>query len=247
MGNNSTKDFMEFIRNSLFEVEEETKEKGRNKFYTCTEHYTLWVDFMQSIFQNISEFEKCNSLVVFRLFEMQNTLLWVGCAHVWGRYHSAIRELRYLFESYMQAYYLDMEHSNSDILCKLEILKEIDEEVFGSRLIDGLELKPKSELKKLYKELSKYIHSSYEELRPVIEDGEVDTRITFAFDQKVFDKTEELINRVMDTIYFITLSRFPQIKNTLNRDEIFKSSLKNFNCYLTLNYLVENANSNNSK
>jgi hypothetical protein len=96
-----------------------------------------------------------------------------------GSYHSAIRELRYALDSISQAYYLDFEHPYADIACKLEIIKKIDKELFGSRFIDRLELQGKREMKQLYSELSKYMHSTYKEPRPTIEKGKIFDRVTF--------------------------------------------------------------------
>ncbi len=228
---------LNFLKKYFDEVEEETKQKVGIRFLTWSEHYNNWIDFVQPLYKNTSKSEQNNSITIFRFVEMGNIILWVWFSVIWGRYHTAIRELRYLFESFLQAYYLDTEHPISDILCKLEILKEIDRELIGNRLIDRLNLKQKDELKKLYQELSKYIHSSYEELKPVITEGKVASRFTFAFDQDLFDKSEEFTNRVADAVYFLILNGFPQIKDLLRKDEMTLRSLKEFDCNLTLQFL----------
>lgn len=233
----ATRTNLNFLKKYFDGVEEETKQKVGIRFFTWSEHYNNWIDFVQPVLKNISTNERNNSMTLFRLVEMGNIILWVWFSVIWGRYHPAIRELRYLYESFLQAYYLDTEHTTSDIFCKLEILKEIDRELIGSRLIDRLSLKQKDKLKKLYQELSNYIHSSYEELKPVIIEGEVASRFTFAFDQDLFDKSEEFTNRVADAVYFLILNRFPQIKDFLIKDEMTLLSLKKFNCNLTLQHL----------
>lgn len=230
---------LKFLKKYFDEVEEETKQKVGIRFSDWSEHYNNWIDFARPVHKTTSKSEQNNSITIFRLVEMGNIILWVWFSVIWGRYHTAIRELRYIFESFLQAYYLDMEYPTSDIVCKLEILKEIDRELIGNRLIDRLNLKHKDELKKLYQELSKYIHSSYEELKPVITEGKVASRITFAFDQDLFDKSEELTNRVADAVYFLILNGFPQIKDLLRKDEMILRSLNEFNCNLTLQFLRE--------
>ncbi|MDH5363412.1 MAG: hypothetical protein OEW84_08885, partial [Aigarchaeota archaeon] len=64
---------------------------------------------------------------------------------------------------------------------------------FGTRLIERLELGnaqsgAKEELKSLYSTLSKYVHSTYEELEPAVKKGRVDARVLFAFDPELFEK-----------------------------------------------------------
>ncbi|MGQ4894449.1 MAG: hypothetical protein ACP6IQ_07510 [Candidatus Njordarchaeia archaeon] len=58
-------------------------------------------------------------------------------------YHQAIREMRYILESFIQAYYLDDNHPDIGIKCKVEIIKEAERELYGVKLIDKLQVKRK--------------------------------------------------------------------------------------------------------
>jgi len=232
-----TEDVFAFLKDELEKVGEETKDKVGDKYYTWSEHYNNWINIIQPLLQDASEFEKFNSLVIFRLMELQKQLLWILISVLYGEYHQAIRELRYVLDSMFQAFYLDKEHPDADIYCKLEIIKEIEREAYGGRLIDKLDLKYKAKLKELYSTLSKYVHSSYEELEPTIKGGKVSYRVTFTFDKDLFNKCADFTNKVMDVIYFVVFNRFPQLCAKVQCDAMTINSLKRFKCELSLKYL----------
>jgi len=156
---------------------------------------------------------------------------------LYGKYHQAIRELRYIVDSMGQAYYLDAKHPEASISRKLEIVKEIGKQTFGSRLIDKLDLdhKHKQELKSLYSGLSKYAHSSYEELEPLIREGRGDWRVTFAFDDDQFSRTVEFTNKVMDAVYLMMFRRFPDVARRVSTKA--RKRMKELGCSLSLGSL----------
>lgn len=115
------------------------------------------------------DYAEANILLAFRYIELQKHLQILNFNILSGSYHQSIRELRFILETFIQTYYIDKNHPNSSINCKLEILKEIDL-LIGSRLIDKTDLgKYKNDIKKLYSDLSKHVHSSFEKLNPVFE------------------------------------------------------------------------------
>ncbi len=232
-----TSDIVDFAKEMLEKLEEETREKGGNKYYTWTEHLNIWMNTFLPQLQELSEFEKYNSLMVLRLSELQNLITWIMISVWYGKYHQAIRELRYILDSIGQAYYLDIEHPEATISCKLEIIKEIEKQTFGARLIDRLDLNHKQELKNLYSDLSKYAHSSYQELEPLIKEGRGDWRVTFAFDEDQFSRTVELTNKVMDAVYFIMFHRFPKIAKRVKNSKKIMKSMEELGCKLSLSYL----------
>ena len=233
-----SEDPLAFVKDALAEVEREGKKSVADRIYvTWSEHYSNWIDFFQPLLKGLNDFEKFNLIIVFRLTELQNILIWIWMNTIWGRYHTAIREMRYLLDALIQANYLDTEHPEADIRCKLEILKEIEGEAFGSRLIDKTRLDHRHEVKRLYSELSKYVHSSYEELEPVIKRGRVDWRVTFAFDRELFDRCERLTDNIMDAVYYVTLKQFPRLKETVKSNRIMMDSLEKSECRMTLSQL----------
>lgn len=187
-----TEDLLRLIKDGLSEVQKETEQKVSDKVFTWPEHYNNWIDFTQPIIKNVSEFERKNSFIILRLIEMQNLILWVWFATMCGRYHSAIRELRYILDSFLQAYWLDTNHPDSKLALKFEILSKNEMALYGGKLIEklGVPQDKKEHIKILYRELSKYSHSSVKEL--IGDTQGVDHRITFAFNQELFELTENL-------------------------------------------------------
>lgn len=218
-------------------VERETKQKEeKNRYYLWTEWYSNWIDLFKWLDELIKE-QRHKSLFLYRFLELNKQLLWIcKCVHS-GAYPTAIRELRFVFESLIQAYYIDKEHPESEIECKLEIIKEIDKLIFGSKLIDSTELENKKKLKKLYSELSKYIHSSYEGLRPPIKEGKFVTSIIFTYDKGLFDKCYIFTNKVIDGILFVLMSFENRIIGKIQGDELMMQFLKKANCELSLKLL----------
>ena len=150
-----------------------------------------------------------------------------------GAYHTAIRELRFVFESFIHAYYIDKEHPDSKMVCKLEIIKEIEKMLFGSKLIEKTDLKSKEKLKSLYSRLSKCIHSSYEELSA----GKSDQPFLSAYDKELFDKCYIFKNEVMDAIIFILISFDNEIIDKIQRNKRTMDFLNESNCELCLSLL----------
>jgi len=235
-----TEDVFAFLKDELERVGEETRDKVGDKYYTWSGHYNNWINITQPLLQEVSEFEKINSLVIFRLIELQKQLLWIRTSVLYGQYHHAIRELRYVLDSMFQAFYLDKEYPDDDIYYKLEIIKKKDR-LYGGKLIRKLDLNNKGKLKELYSTLSKYVHSSYEELEPTIKGGKVAFRVTFAFDEDLFNKCADFTNKVMDVIYFVVFNRFPQLCAKVQRDAMTINLLKRFKCELSLKYLESTA------
>jgi len=219
------------------DVEKETKQKEeKNRYYLWTEWYSNWIDLFKWV-DKLTKEQRYKSLFLYRFLELNKRLLWIcKCVHS-GVYHTAIRELRFVFESFIQAYYIDKGHPDSEIECKLEIIKEIDKLIFGSKLIDSTDLENKKKLKKLYSELSKYIHSSYESLKSPIKEGKIDTSIIFTYDKELFDKCYVFSNSVMDAIIFILLSFEKRIIKKIQEDKLMMRFLKETNCELSLKLL----------
>ena len=230
-------DLLDFVRYMLEDVHKETKENTtKEEFCTWTEHYTTWSDIIRPLLKIVSDNDRHNSMVFFRFLELQYNIMWIYICILFSRYHPAMRELRYSLESMVQAYYLDVEHPKANMQCKLEITKEIDKERFGS-LLDRSDIVEKHRIKQLYSDLSKYVHSTYEELRPTIEEGKIWERITFGFEPDMFKKCVEMTNRVLDTMYLLTIMRFPVIVKEIASDPATIRSLEKHDSNLCLTYI----------
>jgi hypothetical protein len=229
-------DLMPTIKQWLEEGYKNTKSAATPaEFYTWTEHYDNWICVIRPLARLLSQFDRSNSLVLFRFIEVNKTLLWLYICILFGAYHPAIRELRYMLESMVQAYYVDTEHSDSDMKCKLEIIKEIDRERFAA-LMDRTSIPEKQEIRVLYSELSKYVHSTFEELISGTDDGIpflVD-RAALGFELETFKKSVEMTNRTLDAVYCIALARFPEVIEKIESRKLFLESLKEHHCNMTL-------------
>jgi hypothetical protein len=151
------------------------------------------------------------SLTFFRLFSCLCEFKWIRKCISENAYHQAIRELRFVLDSLIKAYYVDREHPDSDMQCKLEIVKEV-EDLYGSRLIDRTDLEHGKALKKLYGELCKYVHSSYRELlstRP--RDSKKIANLEFEPDSEMENLCQDFVMRTMDVVFLVALGMFPEI------------------------------------
>src|SRR3989304_10085094 len=93
----------------FLEVEKETKQKEENiRYYLWTDYYSSWIDLFKWLDQ-LKEEQRYKSLILYRLLELNRQLLWICKCVLSGTYHTAIRELRFVFESFIQAYYVDKE------------------------------------------------------------------------------------------------------------------------------------------
>lgn len=226
-----------FDSNKLFsEVEDETKRKEEEKrFYLWLEWYSNFIDITTWL-DNVIKEKREKSLFFYRLVELNKQLIWINKSVYSGAYYSAIRELRFIFESFIQAYYIDKEHPDSEMECKLEIIKEI-EKLVGSRLIDKIDIGNKSKLKKLYSKLCQYIHPSYEGLRLPVKEGNIVESILFKYNQELFDNCYLLTNEVIDVIILLLMLYRGKIIEKIQIDNYMMEFLKKSNCELSLNLL----------
>ena len=222
----------DFLVEMFQEARKETEESTKKEEYaTWIEHYNNWIDLFNPFMNSLSEFDKCNSLLFLRFIELQKHLSLLNFNVLSGQYHQSIREIRYVLESAIQACYIDIEHPEATIEWKS---READK-LYGSKLISNLDFKndKKKMLKDLYHDLSQYIHSSYEELRPTIEKGEVSNRVTFAFNRDLFYKCIDFTNRTMDAFFFMILSLYPEMVQKIKNNRKLMLSLQESRYKLT--------------
>jgi hypothetical protein len=215
------------------------KAATRQEVYTWIDHFNNWLGIVSPLSKHLAEFDSLNSMVFFRAHEIMKNLGWMHACMLFGAYHSVIRELRYVLESMVQAYYLDYEHPNADMGCKLEIIKEIDKERF-SNLVDVIEIPEKQKIKVLYSDLSRYAHSSYEEIGPALEGDFISllSRVSFGFEKTMFKRCVEMTNRVMDVVYRVMFQRFPQAIRQIEDPELTMKSFREHECEMALHYVA---------
>jgi len=127
-------------------MEKETKEKTGDRYWSWLKHLEAWDLFWPSKDDLLNLFkldfsELDNSLVFLRFGEIQFHLMTAHITISIGAYHLMLRELRYILDSILQAYYLDSNHPKAKLECKLEILMEIERQLYGTRLIKRIRIK----------------------------------------------------------------------------------------------------------
>jgi hypothetical protein len=152
-----------------------------------------------------------------------------------GFYRESLLELRYSFESMIQAYYLDRRHPDVGTDVKMEILKEVKErrEYQGKSLINALKDLPfKQQLLDLYSDLSSNLHPRHVE-------NTFESRFKESIvDCERFSMTTNLMCRVFDATLFILMNACPNIKRDILDSDKAQSCLKNMNALLSLKYIT---------
>jgi len=235
---NTLKD-IDWLLKIFEEVVAETAEKtSPEKFYTWTEFYSSWIDLWKWLEQSLGD-EWLNSLLLWRATELNKHLLWLSFSAWVGAYHSAIRELRYIFESVLRAHYMDTKYSSLSMQEKLEKIKELEtNKKLGARELTKT-LPYENELYKIYQDLCKYVHPSSEELEPVIKTGKVDPNILFTFDGELFDKCVKFSSAIMDVFILVLLDFHPSIRTKFQEDGLMMAMAKSLPSQLALRYITE--------
>jgi len=118
-------------------------------------------------------FQRRNDLLIaIRLVEAFRIFNWIKVCLACGSYHAVFRELRFLLDGIAQACYIDLNHLDATLACKLEVYKALGEigGFIGGSLFEKIRDFPeRTQLKAVYKELSRYVHPSVEEGRRWIE------------------------------------------------------------------------------
>jgi hypothetical protein len=162
-------------------------------------------------------------LIAIRLVEAFRIFNWVKVCLACGSYHAVFRELRFMLDGVAQACYIDLNHPDAPLACKLEVYKALGDigGFIGGRLFDRIRDFPeKEQLKRLYKELSRYVHPSDEESRRWIESPPsaevVDSLKYNRFDRELLSKALTKCHEV-GTMLLSLNSHF--VKNFLEESE----------------------------
>lgn len=163
--------------------------------------------------------ESGSSMIVMRLFELQNSLLWLQLSAVYGVYRPLIRELRFFLESFAQAHIIDKEMSGKIMEERYDYLEKHEFNLFGKNLITQLDTQEQEEFKKLYYHLSKYEHSSPLELYRTVKRGIVEERFVYYFDKEMFNNCSLLTTSVLDWSFYFSLKTYPNAIQILKSKE----------------------------
>jgi hypothetical protein len=230
-------EFREAIRNvekKFFgDVVRETFQEAGKEMEDWSEHLNNVIDAIRSLKQ-MDWPEETDSMVVFRMATLFRELTWIQDAVIHGAYHSAIRDMRYLLESMVQAYWLWKKHPDAEMDRKHQLLPEFQR---SKDLFKESGIPEQADLFQLFNTLSKFAHPTKQELEPVLVRGRIDSRIVFTFDRELFDKTRTLCNEAMDAILLIFFLRFHEARQPFLEAPHVKKGLVRLGQRKTLNLL----------
>ena len=154
-----------------------------------------------------------NLLLALRCNELFKVLFVIRSCIRFGFYDAVFRELRYALDIVLQAYYIDQNHLDLDIWAKVAIQEALENwrGFMGNQLIKKTNLKGfKRDIKDMYSELSKYVHGSFSELRPKLQQIKVDDSLSKAlriprFDKSMVKTCVELTKKTLALIFQINL------------------------------------------
>lgn len=234
-----------FLREQYESVDRETKEKRPKEWMTWLMHYDMWIDLIGAALRDTKSNKPPSSIMVIRLMELQKHLLWLHTCALSGSYFSIFRELRYILESFLQAFFIDRQLPDSDLEQKAALLQQIENKIYGTTLIRKLVLKESKNIADLYSHLSKYVHSTTVEMIPS-EREEAGTRVVFTFDGELFDRCMDFSNSVMDVVFLLSLYRFPGVVSKVKEDRITIGWMMGLDYRLSLKFLssLESATKN---
>jgi hypothetical protein len=152
-----------------------------------------------------------------------------------GLYRNAFDNIRYAMESIVQAVYIDNRHPKTPLHIRIEILKEVEDkrEYHATRLIDELEIHYKNELKREYKQLSRIVHPSHQQIIATLDDlKEKRKGIPATIDCNEVTKIYDSMARMHDIFFFLFINHFPEMKETLSKNHRFVKAIKSHNLIL---------------
>ena len=135
-------------------------------------------------------------LIAIRLVEAFRIFNWIKVSLVCGSYHSVFRELRFMLDGVAQGCYIDLNHIDAPLSCKLEVYKALGQMggFMGGRLFEKIGgLPERKQIGDLYRALSRFVHPSVEESRvwiesPASEEKVVDSLKYNRHDSKLLDE-----------------------------------------------------------
>lgn len=233
------------------EIEKETLEKNREKADILVEHLNNWFDTVIPIIKNNPELSR--SLIGVRFIGTFSEMRLTVFSILSGCYFQSVRNLRFIFESMIHAYYLESEYAEIFPDLFLEVIDQPDNIIdfqnrlearlqneypqrkdrfrditgFRVKIIDNLPFLPdeKDRLKMTYHKLSSLVHPAPEQIKKIIENP--DLIFTFFYNEEFFKECTELTDEVMDLTFAIVLHRFPDVKENIktNKNALLNISL----------------------
>jgi hypothetical protein len=161
-------------------------ENIRKQSFDSQEHFEtnwgkvrkLWSDHYSQIPDELIN-QRARLLMAVRYTECLQGIQWIEWLAMHGGYNQAIRELRSILESTVQAYYVDKNYHDIDVKGKLAVLREMNSarSDYGKKLIEKANPPSPERIRKIYNELSGFVHTSVEHLNEILSKSDGDQRI----------------------------------------------------------------------
>lgn len=189
------------------------------------EEIEIWEDTIKILWA-IDEATKSSTdnIVDLKIMEWQRNMLWAMTAVYGAAYEIAIRELRFLIEDVIQSLYIDIRMEDTPLSSKIKVLSILDDSRFSyydviSKLRkDYVPDSVCNAAKKLYQELSGYVHPSEEVIRSSLEDG----RFVYLFIEDIFQRCIALHKRTYDSVIVMIISS--KQSTSLDKETFFNSA-----------------------
>jgi len=146
-------------------------------------------------------------------------------------YRSAKGNIRYMLESILQSTYIDINHPNSNLSTKWEILKEVENrrEYRAPNLINSWKtLDHKDDLQNEYKLLSEEVHPSHIHAKEIFKEVMVEAHIPAKIERSEIQKISNSLLRLYDIFYFLVLYNFPELKKVFVKNENIQKTIGKF-------------------
>jgi hypothetical protein len=160
------------------------------------------------------------------LFRTSGSILFLSTN---GLYRNAFDDIRHTLESIVQAIYIDSRHPNTPLGTRIEILKEIEDkrEYHAVRLIDELRIAHKDKLREEYKELSRVIHPTHEQILVLMHDIKTDEKgIPITVNCEEISNIYKSMKKMYDIFFFLILNNFPELRESMKKDADFIKGVK---------------------
>lgn len=190
---------------AMEEVNQRTNRMKKTQVETWKHLRQRWIKHYGEIPEALIR-QRTELLIAIRYTECFQTYYWIEWLVLRGGYYQALRELRSILESVIQAYCIDKEYQDIGIHEKLDALKEMirAKQGYGGRLIKRASPPEQKDIMKLYQKLSSFVHSSVDYFHRLLgtqdSDGKIVELTIPKFDAELFEKCCDLSKQVMEHI-----------------------------------------------
>ena len=157
-------------------------------------------------------------------------------------YKNANHNIRYALELIIQSYYIDEQCPNDEFSERIKALREIEgkREYRGRALVNELNIPSeiKEHVKTLYQNLHEKVHATHEQFYLTAYHTMDAKHQTVYFDEIELERIRNSVFDVLDFFYFLFLTRFPELKIILLKNEDFIDSIEIVDMPLTFDKLL---------